>query len=382
MTIMNLKATLNISVCVALYFSLFGCTSEKRNESSLLYIDVSASYPEKEIQLEDIADIEYLQLAVNEEFLFSASPLIITTEKMIIQESNGEILTFTRDGKPLYKFNHRGNGPGEYPEITGAGTIRYEEALDEILVPTPNKIMVYASSGEFRREIPMPKRFTFFSRIENFDTETLLLYDSQGSYPASFLLISKEDGSVVDTVYMPNSKEQDFTIRTEKVSIWPGIDHIVRHKDGYLLNDGSHDTLYYFSSKKELLSTLVRTPKIHSMNPKVILFTFVEVGNYEFIGITKRLENSGSFSRKYLMRDKKTGFLCSQRFIFRDYKGKVINDLFLWRKIQDSRLLMIDLSLVELQDANRENKLSGKLKELVDNSDEDGNDIYMLLHFK
>jgi len=43
---------------------------------------------------------------------------------------------------------------------------------------------------------------------------------------------------------------------------------------------------------------------------------------------------------------------------------------------------LIDLSLVELQDANRENKLSGKLKELVDNSDNEGNNIYMLLHFK
>ena len=72
-----------------------------------------------------------------------------------------------------------------------------------------------------------------------------------------------------------------------------------------------------------------------------------------------------------------------QKITFNDYRGKevyispetIVNT-------QDSRLGLIILRLVELQDANSENRLSGKLKELVDNSDEDGNDIYMLLHLK
>ena len=56
-----------------LLYSMMSCISEKREASGLAHIDVSASFPEKVIGLEDIADIEYLQLEVNERFLFSIS---------------------------------------------------------------------------------------------------------------------------------------------------------------------------------------------------------------------------------------------------------------------------------------------------------------------
>ena len=49
---------------------------------------------------------------------------------------------------------------------------------------------------------------------------------------------------------------------------------------------------------------------------------------------------------------------------------------------QNSKLGLIILNLDELKEANKEDKLRGKLKELVENSDDDGNDIYMLLSFK
>ena len=83
------------------------------------------------------------------------------------------------------------------------------------------------------------------------------------------------------------------------------------------------------------------------------------------------------------MRDKKTGSIFRQKITFNDYKEKEVTlSPETITNTQDSKLGLIILSLVELLDANRENKLSGRLKELVENSGEDGNDIYMLLHFK
>jgi hypothetical protein len=83
------------------------------------------------------------------------------------------------------------------------------------------------------------------------------------------------------------------------------------------------------------------------------------------------------------MRDKKTGSVYKQKIIFSDYQGKVVTlspETTVYT--QNSRLGLIILGLEELRTANRENKISGKLQELVENSEDDGNDIYMLLHFK
>ena len=119
------------------------------------------------------------------------------------------------------------------------------------------------------------------------------------------------------------------------------------------------------------------------MDPRITLHGFVEAGNYEFMFTTKLQLENNRLPRKYLMRDKKTGSVFRPKITFNDYKGMEINiSPFTILYSSDSKLGLIIISLVELQKANKENKLSGRLKELVDNSDEYGNDIYMLLHFK
>ena len=140
-----------LPVFVAVIFLFFGCSSEKVKDDGLIYLDVSASYPEKEIKLEEVADIEYLQLGVFEEFLFSESPTTITSDKIIFNSfSTGDIIIYSRAGKPLSKFNRRGNGPEEYINTTGSPI--YDETSDEFFIPLHQKIMVYSSSGEFKRD--------------------------------------------------------------------------------------------------------------------------------------------------------------------------------------------------------------------------------------
>jgi hypothetical protein len=50
--------------------------------------------------------------------------------------------------------------------------------------------------------------------------------------------------------------------------------------------------------------------------------------------------------------------------------------------VKEFAIGLIELDLVELQDANDEGRLSGRLREIVENSEEDGNNVFMLLHFK
>jgi len=215
----------------------------------------------------------------------------------------------------------------------------------------------------------------------------LLLYDDREVAPTRFSFISTEDGGVVETIDMPKDKKITVVLQLidEKnviIAREPAY-HIVRHNNGYLLTDFSVDTVYFLSHNKELSPILVRKPKVQSMDPVVYLNSFIEAGNYEFMNSVKVTNENFRLPKTYLMRDKTTGKVYRQVITLNDYKGKAVTlSPETIANTQNSRLGFISLDLTELKDANRENKLTGALKELVDNSDDIGNDIYMLLHFK
>jgi len=377
--------TFFLSIYMIAFFLLYGCTSEKRIDSSLIHIDLSGFIPEKEIKLEDIADIEYLQLELDNDFLYNEPPMIITSEKIItINWYNGDVLIFSRQGKPLSKFNHKGNGPEDYSFI---GRIIYDQKSDDFFVKSDNKIIVYSASGEFKKTIQLFEGSFFINEILNFDSETFLLYDDFNIFSNAFLFISKEDGSVVDSVNMPKGKKNSIllsqTVEKNVITLRAPAYHIVKNNDEYLLTDFSIDTVYLLSSDKVLLPVLVRKPAIQSMDPVVYLNSYLEAGDFVFVSVITVKNENGRLPITYLMNSKNTDSVYRQKITLTDYKGKLINlSPETIANTQDSKLGLIVLSLVELQDANRENKISGKLKELVDNSDDDGNDIYMLLHFK
>jgi hypothetical protein len=221
----------------------------------------------------------------------------------------------------------------------------------------------------------------------NFDSETLLLYDDYNVYPFPFTLISKKDGHVVQTVDMPKDKKVNLRFVSqdkENISIMLApAHHIVKYKDGFLLTDFSVDTVFFLSAGKILSPVWVRKPAIQSMDPVVYLNSFVEGRGYEFAMSVAVKNENGRLSRTFLMRNRKTGEVYRQKITFADYKGKRIclSPETIANTLND-QLGLIVLDLNELKEAGRENKLGGKLKQLADRSDEEGNSIYMLLHFK
>ena len=308
-------------------------------------------------------------------------PRVVTSNKIIFGESNGDILVFSRDGSPFSRFNHRGGGAEEYSDVRG---VIYNETAEEILVKSSTGIMVYSLTGEFKRAIPLLDGASVYS-VASYSPELLLLYDLNNVYPASFSLISKSDGRVIGAINVPDGDKLSRVIEINDrqhgtVFIRPSFRYIIRYKDGFLLNNFATDTLYFFSQNKELSPFLVRLPGLHSTNPIVILSGFVEAGNFQFIQIERlQLENPMMF----LMRNRNTGSIYQQRIVFDDFRGKeIIISHSAIATTQNSRLGLISLDLTELQDANDEGRLSGRLQEIVKNSYEFGNNVFMLLHFK
>jgi len=82
------------------------------------------------------------------------------------------------------------------------------------------------------------------------------------------------------------------------------------------------------------------------------------------------------------MRNKSTGEIFRPKFLLPDYRGKefVISPSVI--NVYDDGYFF-ELGLSELKQAFRDNKLSGKLKELVAKLNEDkDNNVFMLVEFK
>ena len=116
----------------------------------------------------------------------------------------------------------------------------------------------------------------------------------------------------------------------------------------------------------------------------------LDAGRHQFMRIVKkaeleqRLPPGSSNTKYYYMRDKATGEVFRQKLVLPDYRGK---EFFIyaygnWTRYMENGY-RFELSLYELKEAYRENRLSGELKELVAALNEDtDNDIYMFVKFK
>ena len=382
------------------------CTSDKPVKEGLAYIDVTKNYPEKEIFLNDIADITYLYLnSDDDDYLYKGRIHDISKNRIVVYDDfSGSVLFFSRDGSPVSRFNRKGQGPEEYSD---ARQIIYDETADDVFVLPlgySNFLHVYSSTGDYKRKISLPEG-TIVDLFVSFDDESLFIYDASKEkrkilpdevdetglsidyfdYP--FVLISKADGKMLDNVELPAS---NIVLKDDRV--FQGISvvvgrtmRLIKCKEGVLLCHPETDTVFLYNNDRILTPVFYKTPSLKSLNPMVYLNNCVDVGRYQFMEVfTVRYEEGAfPFPAKYYMRDKQTGEIFRQKTVLSDYRGKefFISPLRSGKDYENGPYFELDL--IELKQAYRENKLSGKLKELVAtlNEDEDNN-VFMLVDFK
>ena len=128
---------------------------------------------------------------------------------------------------------------------------------------------------------------------------------------------------------------------------------------------------------------ICKTPLVSATDPMVYMNNCVDAGRYQFMEVyTVRWEEGAfPFPAKYYMRDKKTGEIFRQKIILPDYKGKEFLFHSFYRDYENGPYLELDL--IELKQAYNEDRLSGKLKELVATlNEEEDNNVFMFVHFK
>ena len=380
------------------------CSHGHLSTVGLPVMDVTKNYPEKEIILSDIADITYVHFdSKHDDFLYRGNIRYITENTFVVNDAaTHSILFFSKDGTPKSRFNRYGNGPEEYWDI---GSIVYDEATNEVFVGIywMNIIQVYSSKGEYRRKLLLPHGVRV-SQLVFFDSQSLIIYDdgrrlykAQPKTPednmgylthtidSSFFLISKANGQVLDYIQMSTS-QNDLSFKTSSGGpMLPVFTNMVKHTEGVLLCNPETDTVFLYSKDKELMPINYKIPPVDKTEPKVILNNCMDIDKYQFMETqTVGYDYFGDNKRdKYYIRDKITGEIFEQKIVIPDYKGKKITiapglNIFFHKNIT-----YIELALIELKQAYRENRLSGKLKQLVAtlNENEDNN-VFMIINFK
>ena len=364
------------------------CSSNKQPEDGLPFIDVNNNYPEKEILLTDIADVTYLYLNSDDvDYLYSGSNLYISKNTVVVIDgSSGSILFFHRDGTPKSRFNHSGQGPGEY---LPRPNVIYDETADELFVSNSrNVIQVYSSTGEYRRTINLPQEMLINGWI-SFDDRSLFIIDRRADVEAEdyigFGHISKTNGEILNYVKLPRT-HTFLGLNIDGNRVPPLTRRFAKCPGGVLLSSHGTDTIFLYSGDKSLTPVLYQTPSVTSLIPMEFLDNCLEMGQYQFINVIIVRPGkvyAGIFPTKNYIRDKKTGEIFRQKLIVPDYKEKefIITPGYGSNGFENG--YFFELSLAELKEAYRAGKLSGQLKDLVATLDEDrDNNVFMLVEFK
>ena len=405
--ISNMKSKVFLFLTIII---LMGCQSGKRKSGQtgeLPVIDISKNYPKKEIRLQDIADMEYIPLETTDDVLLGRYSFIsYVSDKYILvwEMMQGDVFVFNRNGKIVSHFNRKGQGGQEYTSISGSGVLFDEKKAEIFVIDDPTKrILVYSVNGEYKRTLKYSTDLNIMmaGSVCNFDDETLLIYDMYKPYLGDnksekpYLLMSKIDGSIVSVldinlpVRYSNRIYQEIDlgggqkVKTASTISTPNNKY---YGQDLVIADISSDTIYQLTQNRDLTPMLVRTPSVHSSEPRVVWTTLLTTGKFivlqkttlDFIAAEKGRESPPVT----LMYEFETGETSEVSFINAEFAmGKWIPNAMNAPNI--SRNMMADLMWPSrLKEAYENKQLKGALEKIAEALDEEDNPIVRIIKFK
>ena len=365
---------------------LTGCSGNRQSDDGLITIDVTKSYPMKELILQEFMDVEYIPLETNDEFLCQGLVQAIGKNVILLKNrslNDGDIFLYDRNGKALRKINHRGQGPEEYVYIL---KIALDEDNNEMFVncPVSRKVQVYDLYGKFKRSLKYKEgdRSLFYSDIFNFDRDNLICYE-QFNEDIAFVLISKQDGSITKEIIIPFKEKKEARIVNSTASVSHNPYGIIPYQDSWILTELSSDTIFSYSHDHNMKPFIRRTPSIQSMNLEVFLMGIL-TDRYYFMETVKKIYDfvaQTGFPSTELMYDKQEQAFFEYNVYNSDYfNNKQVN--MISRPVNDEIATYQILEAYQLVEDYEKGLLKGRLKEIAAELDAEDNPVIMIAKHK
>ena len=381
------------SILLIILLVMAGCgEGSKQSTDDLIVVDVTKSYPKKELILQDFMDVEYIVLETSDDFLTQGSVQDIGKDILLVinRFNDGDIFVFDRTGKGIRKINRKGQGGEEYTSITG---IILDEHSSEMFVNNllAKKICVYDLYGNFKRSFNY-KDVMRYRYINDYDRDHLICYDGtiyreDERSAQSFLIISKQDGSTIKDIEIPYKQAKlphllligENDNRIFIADFFPQIPY----NDNWILTSPSSDTIFSYSPNHTLKPFIARTPSIHSMDPEVFLFQCIPTNHYYFMETAKKEYNNQTqtgFQTKQLVYDIRDKTICEYVVYNRDYADKT--ETMTRQPLNNEIAFYTRLETYELVEAYEQGKLKGRLKEIAAELNAESNPVIMLVKHK
>ncbi|MDR1500673.1 MAG: 6-bladed beta-propeller, partial [Tannerellaceae bacterium] len=310
-----MKKLLMITATILFASGLGGCKQAVVQGDGLLTVDVTASYPKKELILQDFMDVEYIALETNDEFVTQGFVRDITRNMIIARNhpQDGNIFLFDRSGKAIKRINRHGQGGEEYNIYM---QIVLDEEKGEIYISDrpSHRILVYDLDGNYKRTIKHGDDINF-DHMYNFDRDNIICNNSWEKINRKpFAIISKQDGSVTGEIRI--QANDDIHMRAEfENELYGSYNYapdsykgLIPYLDSWILVEQSSDTVYRYLPDHTLTPFIVRTPPV-SMDTKMFLLPSMFTERYYFMDAVKVLsdESKDLFPATHLMFDKEEG---------------------------------------------------------------------------
>lgn len=382
-----MRKTLLLAIII-LSVLLTGCKEgNKPSSDDFILVDVDATYPEKELVLQEFADVEYVALDNTDEFITQGVVKAVGKKILLVtnRRNDGNIFVFDRTGKGLRKINRLGQSGEEYSHPTEI--ILDEQGEEMFVVDYPaRKINVYDLFGIFKRSFPFADS-SYYMEMFDYDRDHLMGYKSYlpsvETEQSCYILVSKHDGSVVREMQIPFQGIETPVVMEGETSVTPQFYLTVPQRAGWLLAKPSSDTIYNCRPDGSLRPFAVRTPSIHGRNhPAVFLFpAAMSAGRYYFMQTMRKevdFATMKGFPTTDLVYDKRENALFECTVCNGDFSNKRPVPLAskpLNREIETYETLHAP----DLVEAYEKGRLKGKLKEIAAGLNEESNPVVMLV---
>ena len=384
--------------------ALTAACGPKEGGGEIPVLDVTKSYPAKDLILQDIADVEYIPLETREGFLVdNVRPNYLDDEIMITSNQTGDIMIFDRKtGKGLRSFNRHGRGPGEYP-FPYISNIAVDREAGEMFVTMSviyennYQIYVYDLEGKPLRTIDVPMSTGL---LHNYDAEHLFFIINDISKPEMLNLASKTDGAVTPLPVRLEGRDNMTVTQREgnaTMSISRGS-RIEKTRGGYVISEPGIDTMWRFDkATSELTPVMTRIPSFASMEYPIGVFFFAEGDDWLIVDTFERrydFDSGNGFDGMRLICDKRTGEFSEVKIHNSDYAPDAdvtelpyfLNPKDLTGTTESAALpdgtLAVGIQPFKLIDLHDEGKLTGRLAEIAATLKEDDNPVMMIVTFK
>lgn len=373
-------------------WSILLLSCSEQSSQSIPQIDFSIEYPEKEVYLQEVAEVSYLPLETTDEVIFKGYFMDISRKGMLsCDPRGGNIFLFDAKGKALLSMNHRGEGPEEY---TGVKKVSIDWEKQEIYVLDIKKhILVYDLTGKHVRTIDFrhetrhtdmypygANHFILSKEIpEGINAETIRPY-------RPLLLLSRKDEQVDSLPYI---KRENVFMTAHLGEMW-GIAQvgILRsyHGETYL-NDIASDTIFHLNAKNNQLTPLLtRTPSILAKEDTPYVLTLEGV-TPRYIFLKKNIKDhnledpNSAKGNRFIAYDRLSQEFFRPIFKNKDNPEQPIDNRDL-SQCEGEWGNHLTLEAFQLREALEEGTLSGELKDIAERIDEEDNPVVMIINFK